>query len=60
MSRELIEKVFGEVRRDQRPKMVHPATNGLIGDRYAAFRQQILGVAKAQGEPKMEARSPAG
>jgi hypothetical protein len=34
--------------------MVHPAPNGLVGDRDATFRQRILDVAKAQGKPEIE------
>ena len=34
--------------------MVHPAPNGFIADRDAAFRQQIFDVAQAQGEPEIE------
>jgi hypothetical protein len=34
--------------------MIHPAPNGFVGDRDAAFRQQIFDVAEAQGEPEIE------
>jgi hypothetical protein len=34
--------------------MVHPAPNGLVGDRDAALRQQIFDVAEAQGESEIE------
>src|ERR1700741_24369 len=43
---------------NHRPEMVHPAPNGFIGDRNAAFRQQIFDVAKAQGEPQIEPDCP--
>ena len=36
-----------QVRSDHRTEMVHLAPNGFVGDRDAAFRQQILDVAKA-------------
>src|SRR5258708_4104629 len=45
---------FTQVRSDQRPEMVDPAPNGLVGDRNAAFCQQIFDVAQAQGEPEVE------
>jgi hypothetical protein len=35
-------------------KMVHPATHRLIGNHDSAFRQQILDVAEAQGEPDIK------
>ena len=43
---------------DPRPEMIHPAPNGLVGNRDAAFRQQILDVAKAQREPEIEPNRP--
>ena len=43
---------FAEVRRDLGSEMIHPATNGLIGDRDAALRQQVFDVSKAQCEPE--------
>jgi hypothetical protein len=39
---------------DRLPEMVHPAPDCFIGDRNAAFRQQIFDIAEAQGEPKIE------
>ena len=45
---------FAQVRCYHRPEMVHPAPNGFVGDRDAAFRQQIFDVAEAQGEPEIE------
>jgi hypothetical protein len=45
---------FAQIRCDYRPEMVHPAANWLIRDRNPAFRQQILNIAKAQGEPEIE------
>src|ERR1700745_1091142 len=43
-----------QVRCNQRPEMVDPATSGLIGQNDPAFRQQILNVAKAQSETQIE------
>ena len=43
-----------EVRCDHRPKMVHPAPDGLIEDHDPAFCQQIFDVAEAQREPNIE------
>src|SRR3984957_3827199 len=34
--------------------MVHPAPNGLVGPRHSAFRQQVLDVTQAEGEPEVE------
>jgi hypothetical protein len=38
---------LAQIRRDQRPKVVHLAAHGLVGDRDLALRQQILDVTKA-------------
>jgi len=45
---------FAQVRRDQRPKVVHPTPNGLVGKPNTAFRQQVFDVAQAQGESEIE------
>src|SRR5260370_2655713 len=45
---------FTQVRRDHRPEVVYPAPNGLVGDRNAAFCQQVFDVAQAQREPEVE------
>ena len=45
---------FTQVSRDHGSKMVHPATHRLIGNHDSAFRQQILDVAEAQGEPDIK------
>ncbi len=42
------------VGRDHRSEMVHPTPNRLVGHRQSAFRQQILDVAQAEGEPEIE------
>jgi hypothetical protein len=34
--------------------MVHPAAHRLIGNHDSAFRQQILNVTEAQGEPDIK------
>src|SRR6202158_1951010 len=45
---------FTQVRCNDRPEMVYPAPNGLVGDCNAALCQQVLYVAQAQGEPEVE------
>ena len=45
---------LAQVGGDQRPEMVHPAPDGLVGKPNAAFRQQVFDVAQAQGEPEVE------
>ena len=45
---------FAQVRCDHRPKMVHPAPDGFIGDHDPVLRQQIFDVAEAQAETKIE------
>jgi hypothetical protein len=42
------------VGRDHRSEVIHPTPNGLVGQRDSAFRQQILDVTQAEGEPKVE------
>ena len=44
---------------DRRSEMAYPAPNGLVGDRNAAFCQQIFDVAQAQGEAEVEPDRPA-
>jgi hypothetical protein len=34
--------------------MIHPTSNGLVGHRHTAFRQQVLDVTQAEGEPEVE------
>jgi hypothetical protein len=46
--------VLAQMRRDHRPEVVHPAAHGLVGDRDPALRKQILDVAKAEREAKIE------
>jgi hypothetical protein len=45
---------FTQVRRDHRPEMIYPASDGFAGDRNPAFRQQNFDIAKAQGEPEIK------
>src|SRR5208283_4257589 len=45
---------FAKIGRDLGSKMVHPAAYRLIGNHDSAFRQQILNVAEAQGEPAIK------
>ncbi len=54
LSRMEFGSAFAQVRCDHRPEMVHPAPDGLVGDRDPAFRQQIFDVAEAQREPNIE------
>ena len=49
---------LAKIRCDPRPEMIHSAPNGLVRNRDAAFRQQILDVAKAQREPDIEPNCP--
>jgi hypothetical protein len=51
-SRMGLQPAFAQVRCDHRPKMVHTASDGLIGDRDPAFCQQIFDV--AQGKPDVK------
>ena len=43
-----------QMRGDHWPEVVHPAAHGLVRDRDAALREQILNVTKAQREPEIE------
>ena len=45
---------FAKIGCDLGSKMVHPAAHRLIGNHDSAFRQQILDVAEAQGEPDIK------
>src|SRR5271155_1517469 len=45
---------LAEMRGDYRPQVVHPAAHGLVRDRDAALREQILDVTKAECEPEIE------
>jgi hypothetical protein len=50
----IFRSAFAQVRCDHRPKMVHTASDRLIGDRDPAFCQQIFDVAEAQGKPDVK------
>ena len=39
---------------DRRSEVIDPASNGLIGDRDPALREQVFNVAKAECEPQVE------
>src|ERR1700722_13074116 len=45
---------LSQVGGDHRSEMVHPTPNRLVGHRHSAFRQQILDVTQAEGEPEVE------
>jgi hypothetical protein len=45
---------FAKIGCDLGSKMVHPAAHRLIGNHDSAFRQQILNVTEAQGEPDIK------
>src|SRR6202162_4607679 len=45
---------LSQVGRDHRSEMIHPTPNGLVGHRHSAFRQQVLDVTQAEGEPEVE------
>src|SRR6202162_6444542 len=45
---------LSQVGRDHRSEMIHPTPNGLVGHRHSAFRQQVLDVTQAEGEPQVE------
>jgi hypothetical protein len=45
---------FAQVCRDYWSEMVYPSPNGLVGDHNPMLGQQILDVAKAQGEPDIK------
>ena len=45
---------LSQVSCDHRSEMVHPTPNRLGRHRQSAFRQQILDVARAEGEPEVE------
>ena len=45
---------LSQVRCDERPEMIHPASDRLIRDPNRALREQIFDVAQAQREPELE------
>lgn len=53
-SRVGFEAALAQVRSDHRPKVVHPASDRLVGNDDPSLGQQIFTVAKAQSEPKLE------
>jgi hypothetical protein len=49
-----LQATLSQVGRDHRSEMIHPTPNGLVGHRHSAFRQQVLDVTQAEGEPEVE------
>ena len=49
-----LRSAFAQVRRDLGSKMIHPAPDGLLGFHDPTLGQQILDVAKAQGQPAIK------
>src|SRR5208337_489058 len=49
-----LQATLSQLSRDHRSEMVDPTPNGLVRHRHSAFRQQILDVARAEGERKVE------
>jgi hypothetical protein len=45
---------LAQVRCDHRPEMIHPAPNGLVRNHNPALSQQVLHIAKAEREPKIQ------
>ena len=53
-SRMRLQATLSQVGRDHRSEVIHPTPNRLVGHRHSAFRQQILDVTQAEGEPEVE------
>jgi hypothetical protein len=53
-SRVRLRAALAQLRCNHRSEMIHPAAHGFVGDRDPALGQQILDVAKAEGEPETE------
>jgi hypothetical protein len=49
-----LQATLSQVDRDHRSEVIHPTPNGLAGHRHSAFRQQVLDVMLAEGEPEVE------
>src|ERR1700746_624506 len=43
-----------QLRCNDRPEMIHPASDCFVRNHDSALREQILDVTKAEGEPKIE------
>jgi hypothetical protein len=52
-SRVRLRAALAQLRCNHRSEIIHPAAHGLVGDRDPALSQQILDVAKAEGEPEI-------
>src|SRR3984893_11393995 len=57
-SRMGLRAALAQIRRNYWSEMVYPAPNGLVGDHDPTLGQQILDVAKAQGEPDIKPDRP--
>jgi hypothetical protein len=53
-SRMRLQATLSQVGRDHRSEMIDPTPNGLVGHGHTAFRQQVLDVTQAEGEPEVE------
>jgi hypothetical protein len=53
-SRMRLQVTLSQVGRDHRSEVIHPTPNGLVGHRHSAFRQQVLDVTQAEGEPDVD------
>ncbi len=53
-SRMRFQTTLAQVGRNHRSEMVHPTPNRLVRHRDSTFRQQILDVTQAQGEPEVK------
>jgi len=49
-----LQATLSQVGRDHRSEVIHPTPNGLVGYRHSPFRQQVLDVTQAEGEPEVE------
>src|SRR6267154_4995444 len=45
---------LAQFRCNDRPEMIHPASDCLVRNCNSALREQVLDVAKAEGEPEIE------
>jgi hypothetical protein len=53
-SRGRLRAARAQLRCNHRSEMIHPTAHGFVGDRDPALGQQILDVAKAEGEPEIK------
>jgi hypothetical protein len=45
---------LAQVRGDDRPEVIHPTPDGLVGQQDLALRQQILDISQAEREPQIK------